>query len=336
MKTKFTLYTGLYTIGGVNFSVEYGKDRVIMEMGSAYNPATDVYDGIVLKRSRAWVRDAIRTQRIPAIDGIYRKQDLDGFMGLVPAEESDLNTAIFITHLHLDHMAGIGFVAPQIPIYMHKNAIQIERALEATGEGVETLERDYTPFDENQPIRVGEIEVLPILTSRRSYRDFAFLITTPDGTIHWTGDLSLHGYEAQLTFDQMEFLKQRGVDVLLCDTCAFMDEILLQINDTTDPAAIKPSREIPAGIVSCLRCSSRRQDSRSSTSTSARWTKPSATWTGLKKWAGSASSSRTAPISSINSSAPGRTCLSPILTATPTTPRSSRHGSASCWKTAGS
>ncbi|NLG70656.1 MAG: hypothetical protein GX495_01260 [Chloroflexi bacterium] len=249
MKTKFTLYTGLYTIGGVNFSVEYGKDRVIMEMGSAYNPATDVYDGIVLKRSRAWVRDAIRTQRIPAIDGIYRKQDLDGFMGLVPAEESDLNTAIFITHLHLDHMAGIGFVAPQIPIYMHKNAIQIERALEATGEGVETLERDYTPFDENQPIRVGEIEVLPILTSRRSYRDFAFLITTPDGTIHWTGDLSLHGYEAQLTFDQMEFLKQRGVDVLLCDTCAFMDEILLQINDTTDPAAIKPSREIPAGML---------------------------------------------------------------------------------------
>jgi len=48
MKTKFTLYTGLYTIGGVNFSVEYGKDRIIMDMGSAYNPATDVYDGIVL------------------------------------------------------------------------------------------------------------------------------------------------------------------------------------------------------------------------------------------------------------------------------------------------
>lgn len=249
MRTKFTLYTGLRTIGGVVFSVEYGKDRVIMEMGSAYNPSTDVYDGVVLPRSKAWVRDAIRTQRIPAIDGIYRKQDLEGFMGLIPAEESPYNTAIFISHLHLDHMAGIGFVAPEIPIYMNENAILIERALEATGEGVETLEREYTPFAEDQPIRVGAIEVQPILTSRRSYRDFAFLITTPDGTIHNTGDLSLHGHEAQLTFDQMEYLKARGIDVLLCDTTAFMDEILLQINKTTDPKEIIPTPYIPAGML---------------------------------------------------------------------------------------
>lgn len=249
MKTKFILHAGLYTIGGVIASVQYGKDRVIFEMGSAYSPENDVYDGYVLPRSKAWVRDAIRTKKVPPIDGLYRKQDLEGFMGLIPAEESDLNTAVFITHLHLDHMSGMGMVAPEIPVYLNENAAVIERALEATGEGVPTLEREYTHFEAGVPIHVGAIEVLPIMTSSRSYRDFALLVTTPDGTIHWTGDLSLHGEDAHLAIAQMEFLKAKGIDVLLCDSTSFMDDILLQMNSTTDPEAIIPTREIPKGML---------------------------------------------------------------------------------------
>jgi len=249
LKTKFTMHTGLRTIGGVVCSVQYGKDRVIFEMGSAYSPVTDVYDGTVLPRSKAWVRDAIRTENIPPIHGLYRKQDLDGFMDLIPAEESDLNTAVFITHLHLDHMAGVGMIAPQIPVYMHKNAVTIERALEATGEGVPTVEREYLPLEEGSPISVGKITLLPVLTSRRSYKQFAFFITTPDGTIHWTGDFSMHGEDADLAIKEMEFLKSQDVDVMLCDTTAFMDNVLLQMFDTTDPAKILPSREIPPGML---------------------------------------------------------------------------------------
>lgn len=249
MKTKFIMHSGLYTIGGVVCSIEHGNDRVIVEMGSAYNPETDVYDGTVLPREKAWVRDAIRTQKIPPIDGLYRQDDLDGFMDLIPAEKSEKNTAVFITHLHLDHMAGIGMVAPCIPIYMHKQAVIIERALEVTGEGVPTLDRDYKFLEENEPVKVGEIEVLPILTSTRSYRDFSFLITTPDGTFLYTGDLSLHGEDSALNFKQLEFLKEKDIDVLLCDTTAFMDEVLLQMNDTTDPAAILPSKDIPPGML---------------------------------------------------------------------------------------
>jgi hypothetical protein len=99
------------------------------------------------------------------------------------------------------------------------------------------------------PIRVGAIEVLPILTSRRSYMGFAFLITTPDGTIHWTGDLTLHGEDAPLVFEQMEFLKAKHIDVLLCDSTAFMDQTLLQMIDSTNPKAVLPSREIPPGML---------------------------------------------------------------------------------------
>lgn len=243
------MHTGLYTIGGVICSVEYGEDRVIFEMGSAYDPRTDVYDGIVLPRSKAWVRDAIRTKKIPPIHGLYRKEDLAGFMDLISAEESKLNTAVFITHLHLDHMAGMGMIAPQIPVYLHEKAEIIERALEKTGEGIPTLEREYQPFQAGGPVSVGEITVLPLMTSDRSYKQFAFFITTPGGSIHWTGDFSLHGDEADLTFKIMEYLKSQDVDVLLCDTTGFMDDILLQMCDSTDPEKIRPSKEIPPGML---------------------------------------------------------------------------------------
>jgi ribonuclease J len=249
MRTKFIMHSGARTIGGVICSITYGYDRVIFEMGSVYDPDNDIFDGKVTPRPGAWVRDAIRSKKAPCIDGLYRRQDLGGFMGLIPAEESPFNTAVFITHLHLDHMSAIGMVAPQIPVYMHPNAILIERALETTGDGVQSLERSYFPLIENVPISVGAIGVLPIITSRRSYCDLAFLITTPDGTFHWTGDLVLHGEDAPLAFEQMELLKSEGVDVLLCDCTGFMDPVLLQTAGSTDPKAIIPSREVPAGML---------------------------------------------------------------------------------------
>ena len=238
------MYAGLYTVGGVIFSVSYGKDRVILEFGSAYDPATAVFDGIVEPRDKNWVRDRLKAGLLPAIDGIYRREDL-GDDALAAAEETDWNTAVFITHLHLDHMALMGMLSPQIPVYLHRNAACIEQALEESGAGIETLLREYRDITPAESIRVGEIEVLPILCRDTSYYDFAFLVTTPDGTIHWTGDVCLHGLQAERTFEQMELLKKRGIDVLLCDATAFMDSVLGRMVPDLDPEKIAPCREVP-------------------------------------------------------------------------------------------
>ena len=120
-QTEFVMYSGLHTIGGVNMAITYGNDRVIFECGLAYDPATDVFDGTVRPRDKNWVRDKLRLGILPRIEGIYRRQDL-GDDPLESAEESQLNTAVFITHLHLDHMAFMGMIAPQVPVYLHHNA----------------------------------------------------------------------------------------------------------------------------------------------------------------------------------------------------------------------
>ena len=109
-KTVFTMYAGQHTIGGVIFTVSYGRDMVLMEFGSAYDPATAVFDGIVEPRDKNWIQDKLKVGLLPRIDGIYRREDL-GDYPLESAEETDMNTAVFITHLHLDHMALMGMLS---------------------------------------------------------------------------------------------------------------------------------------------------------------------------------------------------------------------------------
>ena len=79
---------------------------------------------------------------MPRVEGLYRREDLFD-LPLTSAEDSPWNTAVFITHLHLDHMAYMGAVAPEIPVYLHPAAQKIEAALEATGRGVPTVGRNY-------------------------------------------------------------------------------------------------------------------------------------------------------------------------------------------------
>lgn len=247
--TEFVLYAGLRTIGGVIASVTYGKSRAIFEFGTPYDPAAPVFDQTIELRPNHWIGDLLKMGQLPRINGLYRRGDL-GEESLVSAEESGLNTAVFITHLHLDHMSLMGAIAPQIPVYLHHNAQVIERALEATGEGVPSLLREYSDIEPFQPVLVGEIEVLPILCRDTSYYDFAFLITTPDGTIHWTGDLFLHGLQAEKSIAQMKLLKARNLDVLLCDATAFMDSSMEMVYGFTDVSLVKPDLSVPENMLS--------------------------------------------------------------------------------------
>ena len=94
MKTKITFYAGIHTIGGVIMAVEYGNDRVLLEIGTAYVPSADVFDGHVQPRLRHRLSDAVRLHDAPLIDGIYRKEVLDA----MPAVEETQ----FVRHVRFD------------------------------------------------------------------------------------------------------------------------------------------------------------------------------------------------------------------------------------------
>lgn len=244
-RTEFTMHAGTHTIGGVIAEVRYGDHRVIFEMGSAYNPRTDIHFNGIERRTRSWLRDGLRLGDIPRIDGLYPADAIRGVDGLVSAEDSDVETIVFITHLHLDHMGYMGAVAPQIPVYLSANAQRIESALHDTGDGVPTFRSEYTAFTPGEPIRFGEIELLPLLSYDMAYGHSSCFVTTPDGTFHWTGDLVMHRpEELPNRLAEIELLSERGVDVLICDCCEFMHQDL--IDEFTGPdGELIPTLEFP-------------------------------------------------------------------------------------------
>lgn len=245
--TEFTLYHGSDTIGGMIAEVRHGTHRVLFEMGAAYDPRTDPYSAGIRQRHTSWLKDALRLGLVPPIDGIFPAAAIKGVEGVVSAEDSDLETIVFITHLHLDHMAFMGAVHPKIPVYLSKNAQIIERALEDTGDGVRTFRDQYTEFTPGEPIRFGEIELLPLLSYDLAYGHSSCLITTPDGTVHWTGDLVMHRpEELPNRLQEIELLRDRSIDVLICDCCEFMHADLVDEFRNED-GTIRATLELPEG-----------------------------------------------------------------------------------------
>ncbi len=243
-RTEFTMHAGTHTIGGVIAEVRYGDHRVIFEMGSAYNPSTDIHFNGIERRTTSWLRDGLRLGDIPKIDGLYPAAAIRGVDDIISADDSDVKTIVFITHLHLDHMGYMGAVAPQIPVYLSANAQRIEAALQDTGDGVPTFRTEYTEFTPGEPIRFGEIELLPLLSYDMAYGHSSCFITTPDGTFHWTGDLVMHREEELPNrLAEIELLKGR-VDVLICDCCEFMHQDL--VDEFTGPdGQLIPTLDFP-------------------------------------------------------------------------------------------
>ncbi|MFP7495270.1 MBL fold metallo-hydrolase [Terribacillus saccharophilus] len=222
MKTTIKFWGGLRTIGGNIAEITYGKDRIIFDFGLVYDPANVIID--TQQRKQSYVLDMLKLDAIPAIDGIYSKEALTGTSFSMkkpqPEEESAYQTAVFISHLHLDHMGAIDTLSPQISIYMTKGSKQLYDALENIGEGL-SVHKETIGMSYGETIQIGEISVTPIQVDHDIVGASSFLIETPDATIVNSGDLRMHGANPEYTEDWLTNMAARNIDALLIEGTTF-------------------------------------------------------------------------------------------------------------------
>lgn len=242
MHSELRFYEGIRD-SGIVASITYGKSRVIFDFGAPFNPMTQPYDGQVERRNKAWVRDAIRLGQIPPVDGVFSARDLGPDSTIQPYEESDLTTGIIISHLHLDHMSGIGMVHPDIPVYMHRDAHKLQGLLDQIGESVG--DRSYSPIDLYEPFWIGDIKVTAYFSDHPCAGAVGYLIEPPDGKYYYSGDVRMHGCNLDRVLEDLEKIAREKVDVLIMETTTFSPWMFARSGDEE----LKASLEIPSDML---------------------------------------------------------------------------------------
>lgn len=243
MNSKIKFYEGV-TGDGIVANITYGKSRVIFDFGGPFNPMTQPYDGQVEKRKKSWVRDAIRLGQIPPVDGVFSEKDLSDESNVIPYEQSDYQTGVIISHLHLDHMSGMGMVHPDIPVYLHEDGYKLQKLLDQIGESVG--ERDYTPIKLYEPFWIGEIKITAYYSDHPCAGSVGYLIEPPDGKYYYSGDVRMHGGNLAQVLEDLDKLAAEKIDVLILEGTTFSPRMYERFGE--EP--LEPSLEIPKGMVS--------------------------------------------------------------------------------------
>ncbi len=244
-KTKLTFYRGTKGMGVV-ISVSYGKDRVIFDFGAPFDPKNEVYDKTVRRRVKRAAFDSLVLGKIPPVPGVFPKESLGDF-GLQSYEDSGLNTAIFICHLHLDHMSEIDKVDSRVPVYVHEEGLKLLGCLQKAGK--EPVRREFSSFRYHETVHIGKIALTPYYSDHPCPGSSSFLIETPDETILYSGDIRFHGCHNERAFEELSVLSKKKIDLLIVDATT-TSPAEFSFDEKLKEAYDLPSRQLLPGSIS--------------------------------------------------------------------------------------
>lgn len=225
-KTEVTFWQGLRTIGGNIIEICHGKDRVIFDFGLVYDPAGSLLEQN-MHRKHKYVHDLLKLDMIPHIDGLYQERDIKELLKdneqLITAENNEGDLAVFISHLHIDHMGAIRAISPDVPLYMSETSVDMYKALEAIGEEPK-LHRKFNTLKHEETVKIGSIKVTPYRVDHDILGALSLFIETPDLKILYSGDLRMHGKNREWNEKWLDTFRDKNVDILLMEGTTFRPE----------------------------------------------------------------------------------------------------------------
>lgn len=240
--TQIVFHAGLRQIGGTVVEVRYGEARLVFDFGSAYRPAQAFAEAEFFPNGRKpSLRHLLLLRKLPALDGVYRRRDLhsssypdgNGYSDVpsppragkvgkspVPYEEWGGETAVFISHFHLDHTAGLPWLHPKVPIYTSEESLRVWTALVRAGLAEEGAPHDHEtviPMPEERSFRFGDIRFWVLSVDHNVPGASALFLETPDLRLVYSGDLRLHGSNPQKTARFVAEARSFRPDLLLLE-----------------------------------------------------------------------------------------------------------------------
>lgn len=251
---ELTFYGGLDTIGGTIIRIASGKSQLMFDFGLVYQAERTLLESNLYPHPYP-LFDLLRLGRMPAIDGIYHRDALpiekivktDSTRTNLPRPFDPIHDAsqllhVFISHLHLDHMAGIGWIDPHIPVVMSEPSYRLMEALNTIGETV-GLPRPYRgmPYDTWQ--YVGDIRYQAVAVDHDIPGASALWIEADGIRIIYSGDLRWHGKHPERIDDFIQKAHAFAPDLLLIEGTTIVGR------DVLPEEQMVPSSLLPPGFL---------------------------------------------------------------------------------------
>ncbi len=226
-KTKLTFHSGVLTIGGTVIEIRYENSRIFFDFGAEYKPELDLKDESL--------KTMLEHNLIPHLDGVYDP----AFNYTYPYDHDETieETAIFLSHVHLDHTRMLNFSDPKIPVYALKETQILLNSLNANGDFIlpkvnpeDNPTRDINPCENGDVVTVGDIKVTLLRVDHDAYGACGLIIETPDLNIAYTGDLRLHGFDKDDTMTYIEHAKDTDVLIIEGVTVSFDPETTNEVD----------------------------------------------------------------------------------------------------------
>lgn len=242
-KTKITFHNGILTIGGTIIEIVYEDSHIFFDFGSEYNPKAPVQPEDL--------QGLLDEKLVPYLDNMFDPSiPLNGYES---KENKFKNTAVFLSHMHLDHSKIINYLNPEVPLYTLEGTKSLLNTLNINNDFLFPLyenkgrnTRDIIGVKENEVIEIGKIKVKVMPVDHDAYGACGLLIETPDLVISYTGDIRLHGYRKE---DTLRFCKEsENCDVLLIEGVSVsfqeFDDDISEKEITNEPELIEKINEI--------------------------------------------------------------------------------------------
>lgn len=181
---------GLGVIGSSKILISEGGHRVLLDIGLDIPSGGDLFRPPVRQRPGRELADRLRVGGAPRLPGLYAPEHLDPGD---PLGEWVADTAVFVSHPHIDHMGLAGFVRDDVPVYAHRDAVRVLTGLSAAGAGLTGGDPDWQPLEDGQVVEVGDMRVECVLSDHDVPGASGYLVHTGDGVLAFTGDIRFHG-----------------------------------------------------------------------------------------------------------------------------------------------
>ncbi|MDL2302929.1 MBL fold metallo-hydrolase [Dysgonomonas sp. OttesenSCG-928-D17] len=197
---RVTIHRGQNQIGGNCIEISSSQVRIILDIG-------DELPEINADKSERVIPD------VP-----------DLFLSSLDTEKPI--DAIFISHMHGDHIGLINEIRKDIPVYMGKYAFRIWDVIREFTNQPKTHNPIHYVLNE-KPVTIKDITVTPFLIDHSAFDAYSFLIESEGERIFYTGDFRCHGFAKKYTIAIQTNPLLKDIDTLLIEgTNLYKDEYI--------------------------------------------------------------------------------------------------------------